>query len=63
MNPLIYSTIIKIEEKLVHYYNKINKNSPQDGRQMVEAKFNPYKIISHYYNNRFALQYAHIHNL
>jgi hypothetical protein len=29
---------------------------------LVEVKFNPWKIISHYYNNKFALQYAHIHN-
>jgi hypothetical protein len=29
---------------------------------MVEVKFNPWRIISHYYNNRFALQYAYIHN-
>jgi hypothetical protein len=29
---------------------------------LVEVKFNPCRIISHYYNNRFALQYAHIHN-
>jgi hypothetical protein len=26
-------------------------------------KLNPYKIISHYCNDKFALQYAHIHNL
>jgi hypothetical protein len=31
--------------------------------QLVEVKLNPYKIISHYCNNKFALQYAHIHNL
>jgi len=29
---------------------------------MVEMKFNPCKIISHYYNNIFALQYVYIHN-
>jgi hypothetical protein len=30
---------------------------------MVEVKYNPYKIISHYCNNIFARQYEHIHNL
>jgi hypothetical protein len=29
---------------------------------LVEKKFNPCRIISHYYNNIFALQRAHIHN-
>jgi hypothetical protein len=29
---------------------------------LVEVKFNLGKIISHYYNNIFALQYAHVHN-
>jgi hypothetical protein len=26
------------------------------------SEFNSYKIIPHYYNNIFAVQYAHIHN-
>jgi hypothetical protein len=29
---------------------------------LVEVKFNPCKIISHYCKNIFALQHAHIHN-
>jgi len=29
---------------------------------LVEMNFNFCKIISHYYNNIFALQYVHIHN-
>jgi hypothetical protein len=28
---------------------------------LVEMKFNPCKIISHYCNNKFAIQYAQIH--
>ncbi len=29
---------------------------------LVKVKSNPCKIISHYCNNKFSLQYAHIHN-
>ncbi len=30
--------------------------------RLVEMKFDPYKMISDYCNNRFALQYVYIHN-
>jgi hypothetical protein len=53
---IIYKFIkLKINNNL-----KKKKNSPQDGRQMVEVKFNSYKIIPHYYNNKFAL---HMHTI
>ncbi len=37
------------------------KKFPQDGCQMVEVNLVPI-IIPLYCNNKFALQYAHIHN-
>ncbi len=63
MNPFIYSITTKIIKEFICYYNKNEKKkSSQDGCQMVEVKFNPNRLISHYCNNRFALQYVHIHN-
>jgi hypothetical protein len=42
----------KIDRKTSFYYKKKQKqkNSQQDGHQMVEVKFNSCKIIPNYYN-------------
>jgi hypothetical protein len=57
LNTLIYNITTKIVKNLIIIVKK-QKKSPQDGCQMVEMKFNSYKIIPHYYNNIFAL---HMH--
>jgi len=63
LNTFIYSTKTKIVKNLPVIIKEIEKNSPQDGYQMVEMKFNYYIIVPEYNNNNFTLQYAHIHNL
>jgi len=52
--------ITKFVENLPITKEKTEKKqiSPQDGRQMVEMKFDSCKIIPHYYNNIFVL---HMH--
>jgi hypothetical protein len=44
-------------------YCELNTHSSFVNSNLVEVIYNPYIIISHYCNNIFALQYAHIHNL